>query len=47
MSVQQMEWFKHGYVLTLGRYVGAEIQEHDGEPVEEKMARLVAQLREK
>jgi type I restriction enzyme M protein len=37
---------KHGYVLTPGRYVGAEAQEDDGEPFEEKMRRLVAQLRE-
>lgn len=37
---------KHGYVLTPGRYVGAEIQEEDDEPFAEKMARLVAQLRE-
>ena len=37
---------KHGYVLTPGRYVGAAPQEDDGEPFEEKMARLVAQLRE-
>ncbi|ADD29204.1 type I restriction-modification system subunit M [Meiothermus ruber] len=37
---------KHGYVLTPGRYVGAEAQEDDSEPFEEKMARLVAQLRE-
>lgn len=37
---------KHGYVLTPGRYVGAEAQEDDGEPFEEKMKRLVAQLRE-
>ncbi|HXK42956.1 MAG TPA: class I SAM-dependent DNA methyltransferase [Anaerolineae bacterium] len=36
----------HGYVLTPGRYVGAEKQEDDGEPFEEKMHRLVAQLRE-
>ena len=34
----------HGYVLTPGRYVGAEEQEDDGEPFEEKMARLVAEL---
>jgi type I restriction enzyme M protein len=33
-------------VLTPGRYVGAEAQEDDGEPFEEKMQRLVAQLRE-
>jgi type I restriction enzyme M protein len=37
---------KHGYVLTPGRYVGAEAVPDDGEPFEEKMARLVAQLRE-
>jgi len=37
---------KHGHVLTPGRYVGAEAQEDDGEPFEEKMTRLVTQLRE-
>ena len=37
---------KHGHVLTPGRYVGAEVQEDDGEPFEEKMERLVATLRE-
>ncbi len=37
---------KHGYVLTPGRYVGAEAQEDDGEPFEEKMRRLVTRLRE-
>ncbi|BCX13321.1 MAG: hypothetical protein KatS3mg067_2259 [Thermosynechococcus sp.] len=36
---------QHGYVLTPGRYVGAEAIEDDGEPFEQKMARLVAQLR--
>jgi type I restriction enzyme M protein len=35
---------QHGYVLTPGRYVGAEEIEDDGEPFEEKMARLVAEL---
>jgi len=35
----------HGYVLTPGRYVGAEELEDDGEPFEEKMARLVKELR--
>ncbi len=40
------EMRKHGYVLTPGRYVGAEAQEDDGEPLEEKMKRLVAQLRD-
>jgi type I restriction enzyme M protein len=34
----------HGHVLTPGRYVGAEDVEEDGEPFEEKMARLVAEL---
>src|SRR5207253_11409647 len=37
---------KHGHVLTPGRYVGAEAQEDDGEPFEEKMRRLTAQWRE-
>jgi type I restriction enzyme M protein len=37
---------KHGHVLTPGRYVGAEAQEDDGEPFEEKMKRLVTQLHE-
>jgi len=35
----------HGYVLTPGRYVGAEEVEDDGEPFEEKMMRLVAELK--
>jgi len=37
---------KHGHVLTPGRYVGAAPQEDDGEPFEEKMARLAKQWRE-
>ena len=37
---------KHSYVLTPGRYVGAEAQEDDGEPFEDKMQRLSAQWRE-
>jgi len=37
---------EHGYVLTPGRYVGAEAVEDDGEPFEEKMARLTARLHE-
>ena len=37
---------KHGHVLTPGRYVGVPPQEDDGEPFEEKMARLAAQWRE-
>jgi type I restriction enzyme M protein len=35
-----------GYVLTPGRYVGAEEAEDEGEPFEEKMKRLTAQLEE-
>ncbi len=37
---------KHDYVLTPGRYVGAPPQEDNGEPFEQKMARLVAELKE-
>ncbi len=37
---------KNGYVLTPGRYVGVAPQDEDDEPFEEKMHRLVAQLRE-
>ena len=37
---------KNGHVLTPGRYVGAPPQEEDGEPFEDKMKRLAAQLRE-
>ena len=34
----------HGYVLTPGRYVGAEETEDEGEPFEDKMQKLVAEL---
>jgi type I restriction-modification system DNA methylase subunit len=34
----------HGHVLTPGRYVGAEAAEDDGEPFEQKMKRLTAEL---
>ena len=34
----------HGFVLTPGRYVGAEEAEDDGEPFPEKMGRLTKQL---
>jgi type I restriction enzyme M protein len=45
-AVKLDEIRKHGHVLTPGRYVGAEAQEDDGEPFEEKMNRLAAKLRE-
>ena len=45
-SVRLDDIRKHGHVLTPGRYVGAEAQEDDGEPLEEKMKRLTATLRE-
>ena len=35
---------KHGFVLTPGRYVGAEAQVDDGEPFAEKYPRLLAEL---
>lgn len=35
---------KHSHVLTPGRYVGAAAAEDDGEPFEEKMQRLTADL---
>jgi type I restriction enzyme M protein len=37
---------KHGFVLTPGRYVGAEEQRDDGEPFAEKYTRLLAELEE-
>ena len=36
---------QHGYVLTPGRYVGAEEAEDEGERFEEKMTRLVGELK--
>jgi type I restriction enzyme M protein len=45
-SAKVEEMRKNGYVLTPGRYVGAEAQEDDGEPFEEKMQRLTAKLAE-
>ena len=35
---------KQDYILTPGRYVGIEEQDDDGEPFEEKMARLTSEL---
>jgi type I restriction enzyme M protein len=43
-SASTAEIATHGYVLTPGRYVGAEEVEDDGEPFDEKMPRLVAEL---
>jgi len=43
-SVETKEIKEHGYVLTPGRYVGAEAVEDDGIPFEEKMANLSATL---
>jgi type I restriction enzyme M protein len=37
---------EHGYVLTPGRYVGAEDAEDDDEPFDEKMQRLLTRLEE-
>jgi type I restriction enzyme M protein len=43
-SATTSEIAAHGHVLTPGRYVGAEEVADDGEPFEEKMSRLVAEL---
>jgi type I restriction enzyme M protein len=43
-SATTAEIAAHGHVLTPGRYVGSEQVEDDGEPFEEKMPRLVAEL---
>jgi type I restriction enzyme M protein len=43
-SATTAEISAHGHVLTPGRYVGAEEVEDDGDPFEEKMPRLVAEL---
>ncbi len=45
-SVPLAEIAEHGYVLTPGRYVGAEDIEDDDEVFSEKMERLTAQLAE-
>jgi len=37
---------QNGHILTPGRYVGAAEVEDDGEPFEEKMTRLTAELKE-
>ena len=43
-SATTAEIAAHGHVLTPGRYIGAEEVEVDGDPFEEKMPRLVAEL---
>ncbi len=43
-SLEDVE--KHGFVLTPGRYVGAQVEEDDDEAFNEKMERLTAQLAE-
>jgi type I restriction enzyme M protein len=43
-SATTAEIAAHGHVLTPGRYVGAVEIENDGEPFEEKMPRLIAEL---
>ncbi|MCA9233247.1 MAG: SAM-dependent DNA methyltransferase [Planctomycetales bacterium] len=45
-SATKDEIAEHGFVLTPGRYVGAEEVEEDDEPFEEKMQRLTSELYE-
>jgi type I restriction enzyme M protein len=45
-SAKAEEIATHGFVLTPGRYVGAEDVENDGEPFDQKMKRLIDELRE-
>jgi type I restriction enzyme M protein len=45
-SAATEEIAKHDFVLTPGRYVGAEAAEEDDGPLDEKMKRLTAQLSE-
>jgi len=45
-SATKAEIAEHGYVLTPGRYVGAEAVEEDDEPFDDKMSRLVGELNE-
>lgn len=45
-SASLAEVEKHGFVLTPGRYVGAQVNEDDDEAFNEKMERLTAQLAE-
>jgi len=43
-AITTEEIAKQDYILTPGRYVGIQAQEDDGEPFEEKMARLTGEL---
>lgn len=45
-AVTADEIAEHDYVLTPGRYVGAEEVEDDGEPLEEKIERLTTEIRD-
>ena len=45
-SARLNEIKQHGYVLTPGRYVGAEEAEEDQESFEQKIAQLTARLQE-
>lgn len=45
VSVSNEEIAKHGYVLSPGRYVGASAELEDDEPINEKIARLQAEIR--
>jgi type I restriction enzyme M protein len=44
-SATTKEITAHGFVLTPGRYVGAETDEEDDEPFEQKITRLVCVLK--
>lgn len=46
-SASRTEVEKHAFVLTPGRYVGAEIEDEDDEAFNDKMERLTAQLAER
>ncbi len=46
MAAKRDDLRKHGFMLTPGRYVGAEAAEDDGEPFAKKMKRLTATLRD-
>jgi len=45
-SATTVQIAEHGFMLTPGRYVGAADAEDDGEPFDEKMRRLTAELAE-